>query len=116
MTVADAARELNGAVVGVQEDAAREVLGGYVSDLLSDVMANAQEGELWVTVQKHQNIVAVAHVRGLAGVVLINGRQPEAETMARATEEHVPIVCTPLSAFEAAGILYGLGLRRRRNP
>jgi len=116
MTVAEAAEKLNGTVAGVQADASREVLGGYVSDLLSDVMTNAQEGDLWVTLQKHQNIVAVAHVRGLAGVVLINGRQPEPETVARAAEEHVPIVSTPLSAFEAVGLLYGLGVRGRRNP
>ena len=116
MTVAEAAKKLNGTVTGVQADTSREVLGGYVSDLLSDVMTNAQEGDLWVTLQKHPNIVAVAHVRGLAGVVLINGRQPEPETVARAIEEHVPIVSTSLSAFEAVGILYGLGVRRRRNP
>ncbi len=37
----------------------REVSSGYVSDLLSDVMANAKAGDLWVTMQTHQNIVAV---------------------------------------------------------
>ena len=116
MTVAEVAEKLNGTLTGVSADAGREVLGGYVSDLLSDVMTHAQEGDLWVTLQKHPNIVAVAHVRGLAGVVIINGRQPEPETLARAAEEHVPIVSTPLSAFEAAGILYQLGLRRRANP
>ncbi len=38
----------------------RMVQGGYCGDLLSDVMANAPQGGVWLTVQAHQNIVAVA--------------------------------------------------------
>ena len=52
-----------------------DVLGGYASDLMSDVMANAEEGYLWVTLQTHANIVAVAAMKELAGIILINGRE-----------------------------------------
>jgi hypothetical protein len=31
----------------------RTVEGGYVSDLLSDVIAGAKEGDLWLTLQVH---------------------------------------------------------------
>ena len=30
----------------------------YIGDLLSFVMANGKEGALWLTVQKHLNVVA----------------------------------------------------------
>jgi hypothetical protein len=116
MTVGEAAAAIRGALVVGEADAARPVGGGYASDLLSDVMANARDGDLWITLQKHQNIVAVAHLRSLAGVVIVNGREPEPETVARAAEEHVPIVVTPLDAFEVAGVLHGLGVRGRRYP
>ncbi len=114
MTVADVACEVAGAVVGAPEDAAKEVCGAYVSDLLSDVMANAQDGDVWITLQKHVNIVAVAQLKNVAAIVLIGGRQPDADTLARAAEHRIPIVTTAYPAFDVAGRLYELGVRGRR--
>ena len=88
----------------------RDVAGGYASDLMSDVLANANEGDLWVTLQTHQNTVAVASMKGLAGIILVNGRGPEEETLARAQEEGIPLMVSSLSAFELIGRLYGMGL------
>ncbi len=90
----------------------REVLGGYVSDLLSDVIAGAQEGDLWITLQLHQNIVAVAYLNNLAGIVVVGGREPDPETLQKAEDQDVPIVMTPMKAYELAGRLFGLGIRR----
>lgn len=91
-----------------------EVRGGYVSDLLSDVIAHAQEGDLWVTLQTHQNTVAVASMKGLAGMVLVNGREPEADTLQKAKAENVAVLVSALPAFELVGRLYGLGLSGMR--
>ena len=88
-----------------------EVTGGYASDLLSDVLANADEGVLWVTLHIHHNIVAVAAHKGLSGIVLVQGRQPEADTIAKAEEENIPIMVSDLSAFELVGRLYKAGIR-----
>ena len=71
MTIADAARALGGRLVTGAAGAARTVEGGYVSDLLSDVMAHAAEGDVWITLQRHPNIVAIAHLKALAGIVLV---------------------------------------------
>ncbi len=115
MTVAEAAEKIEGRIITCTAEAAkRSVAGGYASDLLSDVMGNSEEGDLWVTLQKHVNIVAVARLKGLAGIVLVNGRHPEAEAAERAESEGIVIVSSPLPAFEIAGILRGLGIRGRR--
>lgn len=92
------------------EHLAREVTGGYASDLLSDVMAHAQPGHLWVTLQIHQNIIAVAVLKELAGIILVHGRAPEPGTVQKARAEEVCLLRTQLSAFAIAGKLYGLGL------
>ena len=113
MTVTELARLVDGALVGPAETGGREVRGGYCSDLLSDVMANAQDGDAWVTMQRHVNTVAVAQLKNLAAIVIVNGRVPEAETAARAAEHGVAIVTTPLAAFDAAGRLYAAGVRGR---
>jgi len=114
MTVADVAQAIAGSVVAAPEDAGNEVRGAYASDLLSDVMGNAQDGDVWITLQKHVNIVAVAQLKNLSAIVLIGGRQPNDDTLARAAEHRIPMVTTAYSAFDVAGLLYQLGVRGRR--
>jgi DRTGG domain len=87
-----------------------EVRTGYASDLLSDVLANSIEGDLWVTRQTHLNIVAIAVMRDLSGILLVNGAQPEPDTVEKAAEKMVPIFRTPLPTFEIVGRLYQLGI------
>ena len=88
-----------------------EVTGGYVSDLLSDVIANSRAGNLWVTLQIHENVVAVASLNDLAAVLMINGREPSEETRKKAEEEGIPIMISKQPAFEVVGRLYALGIR-----
>jgi len=88
-----------------------EVTGGYASDLLSDVIAHGRQGDVWITLQLHQNIVAVASMKDLAGIVLVGGREPEEQTLRKAESEGIPIAVSRLPAFELVGRLYGLGLR-----
>lgn len=114
MTVTDLAGLVEGAVIGPATAGGRDVRGAYASDLLSDVMANAQDGDAWITMQRHVNTVAVAQLKNLAGLVIVNGRQPEPDMAARAAEHDVAIVTTPLAAFDVAGRLYEAGLRGRR--
>jgi predicted transcriptional regulator len=92
----------------------REFTGGYVSDLLSDVMANARPGDLWITLQVHQNIVAVAALKELAAIVIIGGRQPEKQTLVKAEVEKIPLLLTEMTAFEVVGQLYQMGISGKR--
>ena len=94
-------------------DLGGEVKGAYVSDMLSDVMGNSKEGFLWITIQVHLNIIAVASLKNLSGIILVNGREPAEETLRKAIEENVPMMSTPLPAFDTVGLLYSLGLRCR---
>ena len=88
----------------------RDVTGGYASDLMSDVIAHGREGNLWITLQVHQNIVAVAAMNNLAGIVLVNSREPEKETVEKAEAEGVPIMVSEMPTFELVGKLYGMGI------
>ena len=92
----------------------REVRGGYASDLLSDVMANSREGDVWITLHGHPNVVAVAANGGLAGVVLVNGREPEDVTLEKAEKEGVPILVSPLPTFELVARMHGMGISGQR--
>lgn len=94
-------------------DLRREVTGGYVSDLLSDVIGNAQQGNIWITLQVHLNIVAVASLKGLSGIILVNSRKPDENTLEKARLENIPVMTSSLPTFELVGRLYALGLRCR---
>jgi hypothetical protein len=97
-------------VRSAKADLEREVTGGYASDLLSDVLANGKEGNIWVTLQVHHNIVAVASMKDLAGIILVNGREPEQETIEKAEAEKMVIMVTEMPTFELVGRLYNLGV------
>ena len=92
-----------------------EIVTGYASDLLSDVIANGKEGDLWVTLQIHPNIVAVASMKGISGIVIINSREPEEDTAKKAEDEQMPIMVSDLPAFELIGKLYTMGILGTRN-
>ena len=111
MKLSSVVDELGLEVRSARQQLGNEVTGGYVSDLLSDVLANSREGNLWVTLQRHQNIVAVASMKELAGIVLVSGREPEDETLKKAEAESLPILVSELPAFELPGRLYTLGVR-----
>jgi predicted transcriptional regulator len=115
MNVAEVAKKIEGTIVAGGAAVGREISGGYASDLLSDAMGNSCEGDVWVTLQKHANIVAVAQLKELAAILLVNGRNPEPETIEKAEEKGIPIISTPLQAFEAIGILYNLNIHGRRS-
>ena len=87
-----------------------EVTGGYACDLLSQVMARAQAGNVWVTMQCHVNIVAVASLLNLAGIIITGGGQPDAATLEKAEQENVVILTTPLTTYTVVGKLSALGV------
>ena len=92
-------------------DGLPELTGGHVSDLLSDVLANAPPAGVLVTIQVHMNVVAVASHCGLAAVIFAAGRRPEKPLRLKATQEGVALFASTQSAFDVAGKLYALGLR-----
>ena len=85
-----------------------EVRGGYAGDLLSDVMGNSKEGNIWVTRQIHQNIVAVASLKDHAGIVLVQGAEPAPDTLEKAAKEGIPIMVSDMPGFEVIGKIYNL--------
>jgi hypothetical protein len=93
-----------------EADLAREVTGGYACDLLSCVMARARQGNVWVTIQAHPNIVAVAVLLELAAIIIAEGVEPEPATLQRAQSERIAILTTPHTTFTIVAGLSKLGI------
>ncbi len=84
---------------------------GYVSDLLSCVMAGARHSGIWITLQAHTNIVAVAALTELAAVIITEDAQPDAATIDKANQEGVVLFSTKMPSFEVVGRLWEMGLQ-----
>ncbi len=103
--------KLNVDTVSTATSLERPVVGGYASDLLSCAMKGAKKDYIWVTLQSHANVVAVASLVGLAGVIITEGTRPDPETLARAESEGVVLMVTPRSTFSIVGDLTSLGIK-----
>ena len=108
MQVKDIISILNLKIFGGEQGLDREINGGYTSDLLSDVMGHADSGKVWITLQTHKNVIAIASLKELAAVVLIKGNAPDADMLAQAMDEGIPVLGTEEEAFETTGKLYNL--------
>ena len=110
MTISDLIKPFGLIIDAGKDRLHEEVTGGHVGDLLSDVIAHSRKGNVWVTIQTHPNIVAVATMKELSGIILTGGRQPEAATIQRADQEGIPILTSSLFSFELVGKLYRMGI------
>ena len=87
-------------------DTSIEITGGYTSDLLSDVMGNAEAGCVWVTLQTHRNVAAIAALKEIGAVVIVKGNTPDENTLAHAKEENITLLGTSEETFEITGKLF----------
>jgi len=83
----------------------------YVGDLLSVVMRSAQQNSIWLTVQSHVNIIAVAALTGIRAIVLCEGLDYPQDTIEKAREEGINLYISPESSYYIAGKIYELGIR-----
>jgi predicted transcriptional regulator len=108
MRITDIITGLNLKVVSGQNGLSNKITGGYVSDLLSDVIGNAKEGQIWITLQTHQNIIAVASLKDISAIIIVKGLVPEADTIEKSNIENIPLLITEMDTFNIAGRLFEL--------
>ncbi len=106
MKVSELVEKLNLEIISGNEGLNNTIHGGYACDLLSDVMGNAQEGQVWITLQTHKNVMAIASLKDLAAVILVKGLKPDDDTREQSEKEGIPVLSTKEEAFETAGKIY----------
>ena len=106
MTVNELAKKLNLHVFCSEANLENEISGGYTSDLLSDVMGFAEAGNVWITLQTHKNVIAIASLKDLAAIILVKGFEPDEDMLAQAKEEGIPVLGTAEQTFEISAKIY----------
>jgi len=108
MKITDIIQPLGLKVLSGHNGLSNKVNGGYVSDLLSDVMGNAKEGDIWITLQTHQNIIAVASLKDVAAIIIVKNAIPETDTIEKSNIENIPVLVTEMDTFNISGRLFDL--------
>lgn len=106
MKVKELVDQLKLTVAGGESGLDNDITGGYASDLLSDVIGNADQGNIWITMQTHKNVMAVASLKDLSAVLVVNNHQPEADMLQQCNEEQIPVLITAEPAFTINGKIY----------
>ena len=106
MTVRDVAQALGLENLTGEINLEKVVKAGYASDLLSDVIAHAPEDSVWVTVQRHINILGVAKLKNIVAIITPRNLNVENDVIEKARSEGIALLRGPLSAFEMTGRVY----------
>ena len=85
-----------------------EVTSAFTSDLLSDVMGNAAENSVLITIQAHQNTIAVASLVGICAILACSSRPIPSDMLEAARKNNIAIFRTPLNQFEASVAIHTL--------
>jgi predicted transcriptional regulator len=108
MKVSEIVSALGLKVVSGENGLGRSISGGYASDLLSDVIGRAAEGYVWLTIQTHHNVIAVASLKDLAAVIITGGMKATEETLKKSNDENIPVLLSDNDTFATSGRLYEL--------
>ncbi len=65
-------------------------------------LAHAAENSLLITIQAHQNAIAVATLVGIRAILACSSRPIPADMLAAARKEGIGLYCTPLNQFDAS--------------
>lgn len=79
-----------------------EITGCYIGDLLSWVMANANNKNVWITVMGNINAVAVAALTNISCIILAENASLDEDAKAKAIEHNIPIFVTDLNSYNIA--------------
>ncbi len=89
----------------------KDVTGVYISDMVSDIIANAKAGNLLVTLQIHNNVIAAANLVDIAAIVVTQGKKPTDDVVKMAEKAQITVVSTELNRWQVATRLYESGIR-----
>jgi serine kinase of HPr protein (carbohydrate metabolism regulator) len=109
VTVKDLETKLN--LKALNKVTETEIDGAFISDMLSDVMAGARAGNVWVTVQTHKNTIAAANLVDVPAIIVVRGKKVPEDTLQMADKVGVTIFKTDLDSFKVAVKLYEVGIK-----
>ncbi len=82
-----------------------EISTGYTSDLLSDVMGNAEENSVLITIQAHKNTIAVSSLAGITAIIICSKRPCPEDMLKAARDEGIAVFQTADNQFNTSALI-----------
>lgn len=112
MTIREIAERINATVYAEPEQIDEDMIGAFGSDMMSDVLAFAENRDVLLTGLLNPQIVRTAHMQDMRCIIVVRGKTATEEIKRLAAENHIALLETPLTMYEASGKLYEGGLGR----
>ena len=101
---------VDGTLLNPKADLKVQIRGGIAADLMSDVLAASQSDAILLTGLTNPQVVRTAQMADIRAIVFVLDKKPQAETLAIATQENIPLITSPFGMFELCGRLHQVGL------
>lgn len=93
-----------------------EVHSFYAADMMSDVLKFCSAGSLLITGLVNIQVVKVAEILDLKGIVFVSGKIPGQEIISKAQEISLPLLVTDRPMFETCSILHIYSAEEEKMP
>ncbi|MDC7246626.1 MAG: DRTGG domain-containing protein [Sphaerochaetaceae bacterium] len=110
MTLREIVEIVDGKVLCGENDLDRNVLNGFSSDLMSDVLTLLDEDILLITGLSNNQAIRTAEMSDIKQILFVRNKKPNKTMITMAIEHDITIITTTYSMFKASGLLYGAGL------
>lgn len=82
----------------------------FSSDMMSDVLAYAEEHSILITGLCNPQVVRTAEMLDIVCIIFVRGKKPDEHILQLAKEKEIAILATTHHMFTTCGILYANGL------
>ncbi|MBQ1632752.1 MAG: hypothetical protein II049_08030 [Clostridia bacterium] len=112
MTIREIAERIDAVVYAEPEQMDEDLTGAFGSDMMSDVLAFAEDRDVLLTGLLNPQIVRTAHMLDMSCIIIVRGKTATEEIKRLAAENEIALLETKLTMYEACGKLYEGGLGR----
>ena len=88
----------------------KNVVGVFISDMVSDIVGEAKPGYILLTIQTHKNLIATANLVDISAIVYVRDKKPLPDVIDLANRAEITLFSTNLDASKLAVKLYQLGI------
>ncbi|MFR5832983.1 MAG: DRTGG domain-containing protein [Acutalibacteraceae bacterium] len=111
MKIREIASIVKGTILCSAECADNEVSSACAFDMMSDVLAYVRDQSVLITGLINPQVVRTAVMVDISCIVFVCGKTPDVDMMKLAENYNIVFIATDMSTYEAAGVLYGAGLK-----
>ncbi len=111
MKIEEIVKLVNGELLTPYHSNQKDIKCAFAADLISDILMCTKEPTLLLTGLTNPQIIRLADMIDLEGIIFVRGKRPPQIIIDMAKERGLPLIVTPFTMFKTSGILFNHGIR-----